>query len=422
MANEEILVKMGLNMTAIHAGLKQVKHEVGEFAAETKSQFTDVMKELAAPLSAAGIVGGIQKAFGRVEEIERVSEATGLGAEEFQRMAYAAKSLGIESSQTEKSLEFLSKTIGEAANGGKGAMEIFDRWHISLKDANGETRETGKILNDISDALAATSSKTDRAAMAMDFLGKSGSKMIGILADGSKKLHERGAGAAVFTEQDIENIKQAHEQVEAVSNSIVVGIGKAISILSSGAQAWGEFFGEQMKDGWDKLARTDEDMVAKLKAHAEYVNKIISDAQAAERERIAASQAATIGLHPGESHEAVPQLGPPAPPAGWVSPGSQADLFRQHGYRPWTPDTHHAPGTSHPPEIHHAPRTEHAPHPFGQAHDIAQAFQTFHEFMGGTPGNPARHMSDEEAQQIFNAILRAITESGGLPVQVNVGQ
>lgn len=268
---EEVTVRMGLDESGLARGLRSANHAVNEFAHSTKEQLNDAFKELIAPISAAGLIGGVEKVFGRAQEIERVAAATGLTAENYQRLAYAAKEAGIESSSFERAMEFLSKTIGEAAEGQEKELKIFDKFHIAVKTANGEVRDTGSILDDVSDAISRLGSKSERAAAAQELLGKSGAKMVGILSAGAKELHARGAGAAVFTDEDIENIKQAHEQIENVSNSVIVGIGKAISVLASGAQVWGQFFGLHGKQGYNQQADADADMVEKLKEHAEYV-------------------------------------------------------------------------------------------------------------------------------------------------------
>lgn len=268
---DEVVVKMGLDESALSRGLRTAEHQVDEFGHHVKEQLNDGFKELIAPISAAGVIGGIEKVFGTVQQIERVAEATGLTAENYQRLAFAAKEAGIESTQFERSMEFLSKTIGEAAQGQQQQLKIFEKYKIAIKDSNGEVRDTGKILDDVSNAIAGLGSKAERAAAAQELLGKSGAKMVGLLSAGAKELHARGEGAAVFSDADIENIKQAHEQIERVENSLTVGLGKVISVVADASKVLGEFFGLHGTKGYNQIADANEDMVEKLKQHAEYI-------------------------------------------------------------------------------------------------------------------------------------------------------
>lgn len=237
---EEILVKLGLDAGAFDRGLRESEHKVKEFGETVKENLADAFKELAAPLAGIGLMAGVEKVFGKVEEIERVSAAAGIGAEEFQKLAYGAKQAGIESAQMEKSLEFLSKTTGEANAGVKGSIEVFNRWGISFKDSLGQTKDAGTLLDEISDRMSTMTDSASQAAMAQDLLGKSGAKMVEILKGGSTELHARGEDASIFTDDDIEQIKKAHEEIDDFGNSLVVFLGKAIS-------TFGQFHEEAQK-------------------------------------------------------------------------------------------------------------------------------------------------------------------------------
>jgi hypothetical protein len=228
---DEILVRLGLDQTTLGRGLAQSKEQITEFAHGTKETFNDIIGELAAPLTGIGVIAGIEKIFGKVDEIERTAAATGLAAEEFQRLAYAARQIGIDSDAMEKSLDFLAKTLGEAGGTGpeaKEAAQKFAEFGIAVRDSSGHLRSTSDLLDEISDKMAAMSDPAEKAEMAMELLGKSGQKLIAILGEGSGALHERGSGAAVITQEDIENIKEAHNAVIEFGNKVEVVAAKAL--------------------------------------------------------------------------------------------------------------------------------------------------------------------------------------------------
>jgi hypothetical protein len=242
---DEILVRLGLDQTTLGRGLAASKAQITEFAHSTREGFNDIMKELAAPLTGVGLIAGVERVFGKVDEIERTAAATGLSAEAFQRLSYAAKQVGIDSDAMEKSLDFLAKTLGEAGGTGPEAHEAaqkFAEFGIAIRDSSGHLRSTSDLLDEISNKMAAMTDPAQKAEMAMELLGKSGQKLIAILGEGSSSLHDRGKGAAIFSEEDIENIKRAHTEVESVTNTLTVWLGKSISAVGKVAGFAGGMF------------------------------------------------------------------------------------------------------------------------------------------------------------------------------------
>ena len=263
MSVEEILIKLGLDGSTFNRGLKQAEGEVKQFGNRIKENIGDAFKTLAAPLAGVGLIAGLEKVFGKVEEIERASAAAGIGAEEFQRLAYAAKQVGIEGSQVEKSLEFLSKTIGEAHAGAKGATATFAKWGIAFNDTVGNARDGSSVFKEISDKMAGMSDDASKAAIATDFLSKSGAKFVAIMTDGSDALHKRGANAAIFTDGDIEQLKKAKEEIENVTNTFTVILGKAAAgggLLWDKAVQWESLNGKLgMRDKRDNVQQAIDD-------------------------------------------------------------------------------------------------------------------------------------------------------------------
>lgn len=285
MTEEQISVKLGVNASQVNHGLEQAKHSVEEFGHHVKESFNDITKELMAPLAGAGLIAGVERVFGKVEEIERVSEAVGVTAEQYQRLAYALKLSGVEGPQVEKTLEKLSGLIGEANNGIAMSAKKFDDWHIALKDSNGTALTTMQVFDEITDRVASMSSASDKAGIAMDLLSKSGAKFVSSMSEGSAALHKRGDGAAIFNDADIRNIKEAHESIEAVGNTLLVATGKAISFTASVGAGLGKMFSQGFTGDWlDAYGKSGNDQrdVDTTRQIAE-MKKVVKERMATEK-------------------------------------------------------------------------------------------------------------------------------------------
>ncbi|HEY3853355.1 MAG TPA: hypothetical protein VGO67_03060 [Verrucomicrobiae bacterium] len=223
MSQEEILVRLGLDNRALQQGLQAADKSVEEFGHRAKETLADTFKELTAPILGTGAIAmGVEKIFGKVEEIERVAAATGFAAEEYQRLVYAAKSFGIESSAVEKSLETLAKNIGQANEGETQALELFNKWGIALKDARGDTLEVNDVFKEIVDKVSSMHDPAARTAADMDLLGKNGAKFVALMVQGNEAIQEIGKSASVVTTKEIEDLKEAKEWWESAGNFATV--------------------------------------------------------------------------------------------------------------------------------------------------------------------------------------------------------
>ncbi len=158
---------------------------------------TSTLGALGSAFIGSAVVHGMREFIqGQIEagsKVNDTSEKLGIGVDELQRFQLAAGMAGVGSEEAAKGLQFLSKNVGEAVGGSKGAVETFAKLGISLKDANGDVRETGDLIPEVADAFEGMKSDAERTAMAMKIFGKAGASMIPMLKGGSKGLAEMSA-------------------------------------------------------------------------------------------------------------------------------------------------------------------------------------------------------------------------------------
>lgn len=173
-------------------------------------------------LAAAGVVGALIAALVKAEKalidmtkasaeaaknLTLLSQTTNLSIESAQEWDYTLKRVGSSLEQAQGDLSQLQEKMRDAAQGTGEGAELFAELGLSVQDATGHLKDTGTMLREVTEALAAMSDKSERNAIASALLGGTGEKLIPILNEGSDALgrytqeaHEAGA---VLDEQTV---------------------------------------------------------------------------------------------------------------------------------------------------------------------------------------------------------------------------
>lgn len=144
--------------------------------------------------AATAVVGGMLAAANKTaeyaDEIDKLSERTGINIEELQRWKYAAGQSGADINVLEVGVKKLSDTMDAAIKGNKAASEAFSALGVSLKNADGSARSVEAVFQDVMAALADMEQGAQRNAIGNDLLGKSYTEMLPLLNAGSQGMEE----------------------------------------------------------------------------------------------------------------------------------------------------------------------------------------------------------------------------------------
>jgi hypothetical protein len=128
------------------------------------------------------------------DQLAKLSEKTGVSVEALSGLAHAATVAGIGHEALEKNLSRLSKTMADAATGGKQSQSAFQSIGVAVTDTSGKLRPLEDVLGGVADKFQKAKDGPEKAAIAMKVFGKSGADMIPLLDKGS-------AGLAQMTEE-----------------------------------------------------------------------------------------------------------------------------------------------------------------------------------------------------------------------------
>ena len=184
-----------------HDGLKNAMAAVGSVAAATlvagmkaATAAIGALTTAAAGAVAAGMNMTVSAAT-MADDLLTQSTVTGVSTQKLQEWSYAANFVDTDVSTITKSMSRMTKTMGDAVSGSKGAKDKFAALGVSITDADGRMRDAESVFMDAIDALGQVSNETQRDALAMDLFGKSAQELNPLIEAGGDALRELGEEA-----------------------------------------------------------------------------------------------------------------------------------------------------------------------------------------------------------------------------------
>lgn len=172
---------------------------------------------VAAGVAAKSFAGMVKSAFDAVDASARLADRLGVSTEALESFRFAARQAGEGTESIDNSLERFVRTLGEAASGGAAADAFATIGLNAERLAQGGVEEA---LLAVSDALAGVANPASRAALAVQFFGKAGQKILNVLSGGSARLQQFRADAErlgiTFSRIDASQIDNAGDAVQRV--------------------------------------------------------------------------------------------------------------------------------------------------------------------------------------------------------------
>ena len=145
-------------------------------------------KALFAAAAVAGFSAFVKGAIDSADAFGKLSTRTGIAADKLQAYANAGKLADVSQSDLEAGLRTLARTQAEAADGVATYSEAYAKLGLGVKQADGSLKSSDQLLGEIADKFADLPNGPEKAAIAMDIFGRSGSKLITLLNGGTEAL------------------------------------------------------------------------------------------------------------------------------------------------------------------------------------------------------------------------------------------
>lgn len=141
-----------------------------------------------ATVAAGGLMGVATKTAETTDRIDKMSQKLGLSREGFQEWDFIMSQSGANIDSMQSGMKTLVNQFDELGKGGKVATDAFGRLGLNYDDLAGKSRE--EIFETTISALQNMEDETERAAIANDLLGRSGSELAPLLNAGAGAVEE----------------------------------------------------------------------------------------------------------------------------------------------------------------------------------------------------------------------------------------
>jgi len=215
MAKAKLAAVVTLNTSAFSRGLASMRRGFARFHASVISpigRFTAALFAVGAAAvtaAAAGIAVLIEKTAAYGDNIGKMAKRTGLTTDFIQKLKHAAELGGNTVDDMEKAVRKLAQSATDADAGLKTYTREFDKLGVGVRDTEGELKSTEQLLIDVTNALAQTENATERVSIASKLLGRAGTRILPMLADGANGF------AAAMREAEELGLIMTPEQVRA---------------------------------------------------------------------------------------------------------------------------------------------------------------------------------------------------------------
>ena len=183
------------------------------------------------------------------DDIDKMASRLGTSAGFIDQMHFAAKRSGGSVADLNTALTALSRRAA-------AQPALFDKWGISIRDANGQLKGTRDLLRAVADRIQNAESQAARLAIAQDVMSEAGRKLVPMLQNGAAGLEAFEAQASslntVITELErasaarlADRLGVLQEQGNALARTfgavlepIIEGIGIELSKVASATRDW----------------------------------------------------------------------------------------------------------------------------------------------------------------------------------------
>lgn len=241
-----VLIDVQTNIARIQKDFAQINNNIKRFAYKAKKELKAVGIQLGLAFSVYKIKRFITEGVKLIDTMQDMAQSSGISTRKMQGWVQAASYAGVEATGVAKAVKRLNTNILDAHYGLGESKRLFHDLGIEYDTSTGKMRDTGPVLDDISDKFAKMDNRSRKASLANKILGRSGSNMIPVMnmtAAGiekvTKNLEDWGALVTDETFAIMDQVNKNFEDMGAglrgIKLQVLSGMAEELQQLST---AW----------------------------------------------------------------------------------------------------------------------------------------------------------------------------------------
>lgn len=267
-------IQLLANMARLQKDMDDAKRAVGGAMSKIESSVATAkgaLIGLGAVGLAASFANSLKSAIDLADSMNKLSQRTGIAAEDLSQLQYAAKLADVDSASLTTGFKKLNLSIAEGLSGDKQKLAVFKELGISLRDTEGKAKGAEQVMLEMADTFATAKDGAGKTALAVATLGKAGDEMIPLLNGGSKAIRDMKAEAdklgltigsqfARDAEEFNDNLTRIQSSSQkltiALAGDLVKGLGLAMKAMADATIEGGRLHG--MYQGLQTLLTGDD--------------------------------------------------------------------------------------------------------------------------------------------------------------------
>jgi hypothetical protein len=215
---EQLIVEITSDNTKLQRGLRDAERSTTASAANI-ARATQVAAAATVAVGTA-FVAAANRAAQYADEVDKAAIRTRLSRGAVQELRFVTDQLGGSFSTIETAVVGLTQRLAGVEQGSERQSEAFRRLGVSVRDANGNLRDTEAIFFDAVGALQGVTNETERAVLAQEVFGRSAAQLAPVLAAGAGSVDELRKRARelgiVLGDQSVSDLVAYKDQLSAL--------------------------------------------------------------------------------------------------------------------------------------------------------------------------------------------------------------
>lgn len=182
---------------ALGSGMQGIRGAVASTASSVKASVASMKNAIgAAGIAVVGAFGtSANAAIEYQKALAGLARTSGMSVAASSELAFAASQVGMSTADLTKNIGFLARSLASLERDADNAGNVFNRFGISVHDANGALLPTDEILGAVADRFQRMPDGVEKTALAMSIFGREGRAMIPLLNQGRAGLEKMGEKA-----------------------------------------------------------------------------------------------------------------------------------------------------------------------------------------------------------------------------------
>lgn len=241
-------MKMSLDSSGVKTALSKAGQSIQAFSQKAIAALDKVVK-LASVSLVAAFVAAARGALDYAKEVTNLSQVANTNVVDFQKLAAAARTVGIEQEKLADIYKDMSDRVGDYLATGGGPMKD---WFENIAPLVGITADEFRNLSGPEalqlyfDGLEKANASQEDMTFYLEAVASDATALIPLLAQGGQKFQQLGqdavAGGQVMSKASIDNLKKAQDAIDAFKVKAVIKVGEIIGDGGGGLKKLGAGF------------------------------------------------------------------------------------------------------------------------------------------------------------------------------------